>query len=96
MFCQAGFGLLRFFFLFIQLFLESRLLASAAFSFAAAACALNSSSLATVGAYKKPRFLKNLVFLAICEMEFSRCNYSIAAGFVLAWTPIGRLHLRDI
>ena len=48
----------------------------------------------TVGAYKKPRFLKNLVFFAICEMEFSRCNYSIAAGFVLAWTPIGRLRLR--
>ena len=52
------------------------------------------AAVTTVGGHKKPRFLKNLVFLAICEMEFSRCNYSIAAGFVLAWTPIGRLRLR--
>ena len=50
--------------------------------------------LSTVGAYKKPRFLKNPRFLSICEMEFSRCNCSIAAGFVLAWTSIGRLGLR--
>ena len=52
------------------------------------------SSAHTVQGHKKPRFLKSLVFLAICEMEFSRCNCSIAAGFVLAWTSIGRLGLR--
>ena len=48
----------------------------------------------TVGVPSCTGFLVALFFCAFCEMEFSRCNCSIAAGFVLAWTSIGRLGLR--